>query len=187
MSLIIPHEQPASKRSSGPHPSRRQARQFALQLLFQFEFHHSFGEWVEEFWTLQTVTSETREFSDYLVQGVHTNKESLDYLISQYAVEWTLERMPVVDRNILRCALFELFWMNDIPAIVTVNEAVELAKRFADDETKRFVNAMLDHILQSEPRLQEKRTEIANQKHEKPSNSEHSASNVHEYVVYTHD
>ena len=172
MSLIIPHDKPTSIRSSGPHPSRRHARQFALQLLFQFEFHHNVGLWVEEFWALQTVTSDTRQFTDHLVQGVLSNQESLDQLISHYAVEWTLERMPVVDRNILRCALFELLWMNDVPAKVTVNEAVELAKRFADDETKRFVNAMLDHILQADPRLQKKRTEITNQKDGNPSDSD---------------
>jgi transcription antitermination protein NusB len=69
-----------------------------------------------------------------------------------------LKRMPVVDRNILRCSLYELLWEPDIPAMVTINEAVELAKRFADDEARRFVNGLLDHVLRDEPRLAAKRS-----------------------------
>ena len=71
-------------------------------------------------------------------------------------------RMPVVDRNILRAALYELLWMPEVPAKVTVNEAIELAKQFADDETKRFVNGVLDHIIETEPRLADKRGELSN-------------------------
>ncbi len=68
--------------------------------------------------------------------------------------------MPVVDRNILRCAIYELLWEPDIPAAVTINEAIELAKRFADDETQRFVNGILDHILRDDQRLTEKRNQM---------------------------
>ncbi len=68
--------------------------------------------------------------------------------------------MPVVDRNILRCATYELLWEPDIPAAVTINEAIELAKRFADDEAQRFVNGILDHILRQEDRLTEKRHQV---------------------------
>lgn len=143
------------------HSSRRHARQLALQILFQYEFHKNLEQWVEEFWAKQTVTPEVRSFSDDLVQGVITNQVEVDLLINRFAVEWRVERMPVVDRNILRLAIFELIWMPDVPAKVTVNEAIELAKRFADDETKGFINGILDHILQDEPRLQEKRAEVS--------------------------
>ena len=68
--------------------------------------------------------------------------------------------MPVVDRNILRCALFELLWLPDVPAKVVINEALELAKRFADEESKRFVNGMLDRIIQEDPRLETKRADM---------------------------
>ena len=65
--------------------------------------------------------------------------------------------MPVVDRNVLRCAIYELLWEPEIPAVVTINEAIELAKRFADDEAQRFINGILDHILREEEQLLEKR------------------------------
>ena len=80
-------------------------------------------------------------------------------MIGTFAVGWVLDRMPVVDRNILRVSIYELFWEAEIPAMVTINEAVELAKRFADDEARRFVNGLLDHILRVDARLSGKRTE----------------------------
>jgi N utilization substance protein B len=89
------------------------------------------------------------------------HRAELDNLIGTYASNWKVSRMPVVDRNILRAALCELLWVPDVPAKVTVNEAIELAKRFADDETKGFVNGVLDKILKEEPRLQDKRAEMA--------------------------
>jgi len=131
----------------------------ALQWLFQWEFQHAQGPWVEEFWSKQTLSPEAREFADSLIQGVLSRQQVFDELISEYAVHWKLHRMPIVDRNILRCALMELLYLDDVPAVVTVNEALELAKRFADDETKRFVNGILDKILQKDPRLQRKRAE----------------------------
>ncbi|MGH7262288.1 MAG: transcription antitermination factor NusB, partial [Nitrospiraceae bacterium] len=82
-------------------------------------------------------------------------------LIGKLATNWKVARMPIVDRNILRMGLYELLWLPDVPAKVTVNEAIELAKQFADDEAKRFVNGILDKVLKDDPRLQEKRAELA--------------------------
>jgi N utilization substance protein B len=87
--------------------------------------------------------------------------DEIDALIGKLAANWTIARMPIVDRNILRMGLYELLWLPDVPAKVTVNEAIELAKQFADDETKRFVNGILDKVLKDDPRLQEKRAELA--------------------------
>ena len=98
--------------------------------------------------------------SPEIVVGVLAHKRELDQLINQYAVEWTIDRMPVVDRNILRWAIFELLWIPEIPAKVTLNEAMELAKRFADDQARRFINGILDHLLRDELRLQSKRSEL---------------------------
>jgi N utilization substance protein B len=86
--------------------------------------------------------------------------DEIDALIGKLAVNWTIARMPIVDRNILRMGLYELLWLPDVPAKVTVNEAIELAKQFADDETKRFVNGILDKVLKDDPRLADKRAEL---------------------------
>lgn len=142
--------------------SRRQSRERALQVLFQWDIHGNTDHWLEDFWKQNDTASEVRQFADRLVDGVMTHHQELDRLIGAHATNWKVSRMPVVDRNILRAALYELLWMPEVPAKVTVNEAIELAKQFADDETKRFVNGVLDHIIETEPRLADKRGELSN-------------------------
>ncbi len=154
---------PSDTTSSGPsgqgmalHTSRRHARQLALQMLFQQEFQDSHASWEEQFWATQTATPEVKTFASSLHQGVLRHQSEIDSLIQSFSVDWAIDRMPVVDRNILRCAIYELLWEPDIPAMVTINEAVELAKRFADEETKGFVNGILDHIFRHDGRLADK-------------------------------
>lgn len=141
--------------------NRRQSRERALQVLFQWDIHGKVGAWLEDFWTQHPASEDVKSFADRLVDGVIAHKAELDKLIGAHATNWKVSRMPVVDRNILRAALYELLWMPDVPAKVTVNEAIELAKRFADDETKKFVNGILDQVLKSDPRLEDKRVEGA--------------------------
>jgi N utilization substance protein B len=159
MAVTIPHK-PTSVKTPKMISSRRHARQLALQRLFQWEFDQSQNQEIEEITAGRSTSPEVREFATQIVRGVLTHNRELDQLINQYAVEWTIDRMPVVDRNILRWAIFELLWIPEIPAKVTLNEAMELAKRFADDEARRFINGILDHLLQDEPRLQSKRSEL---------------------------
>lgn len=140
--------------------SRRQSRICALQLLFQWDIHGSTQHWLADFWTQHPAAPEVREFAERIVEGVMEHHEELNVLIGKLAANWTITRMPIVDRNILRMGLYELLWMPDVPAKVTVNEAIELAKQFADDETKRFVNGILDRVLKDDPRLDAKRAEL---------------------------
>jgi N utilization substance protein B len=157
MSMTIPSEVPQQKKTKGGS-SRRLARQLALQLLFQQEFQAKHEGWQEAFWEEhQSVSVNVRTFATSIVQGVNDHQSDIDHLIQRFAVDWSIPRMPVVDRNILRCAIYELVWEPDIPAAVTMNEAIELAKRFADDEAQRFVNGILDHIFREEERLTVKR------------------------------
>jgi N utilization substance protein B len=142
--------------------SRRQSRERALQILFQWDIHGNTEHWLDDFWERNPPTDEVREFAGRLVNGVMANHEELDRLIGAHATNWTVSRMPVVDRNILRAALYELLWMPEVPAKVTVNEAIELAKQFADDETKKFVNGVLDNIIGTDARLVEKRGDLSN-------------------------
>jgi N utilization substance protein B len=140
--------------------NRRQARELALQVLFQWDIHGKAGFWLEDFWERHAAAPEVRAFAERVVNGVVAERAELDTLLDAYAANWKVSRMPIVDRNILRAAVYELIWMPDVPAKVTVNEAIELAKRFADDETKRFVNGVLDQILKKDGRLDAKRAEF---------------------------
>ncbi|UCH91967.1 MAG: transcription antitermination factor NusB [Nitrospirota bacterium] len=157
--MTIPSDVPQTSLTKGGS-SRRLARQLALQLLFQQEFQTKQAVWEEKFWDKQSASATVRAFATSLLQGVKDHQSDIDYLIQKFAVDWSIKRMPVVDRNILRCAIYELLWEPDIPAAVTMNEAIELAKRFADDEAQRFVNGILDHILRDDQRLTEKRNQI---------------------------
>ena len=141
--------------------SRRHARERAIQVLFQWDIHGAPRYWLEDFWTQHPSPTEERQFAERIVEGVLAHHKELDQLIGALATNWKVSRMPIVDRSILRAALYELLWMPDVPAKVTVNEAIELAKEFADDETKRFVNGILDQVLKDDPRLDAKRAELA--------------------------
>jgi N utilization substance protein B len=149
----------SSQKGTAP-PTRHASRELSLQILFQWDFHGQSDARLEEYWSNQHAESEGREFAEVLVSGVLNHVSELDALISNYAIGWTIKRMPVVDRNILRQSLFELLFIPDIPAKVTLNEALQLAKTFADEETKRFINGLLDQIFKKEARLAVKRQEL---------------------------
>lgn len=141
--------------------SRHQARERALQILFQYDIHGKPGLWLDEFWKPLQVDEDTKGFTEQIVAGVIQRKVEIDAVLAKYATNWKVSRMPIVDRNILRAGLYEFFWMDDVPAKVTLDEAVELAKSFGDEEASKFVNGVLDKVLATEPRLEAKRKEIA--------------------------
>ena len=139
--------------------SRHQARERALQILFQYDIHGKPGFWLDEFWKPLKDSQESRMFAERLVAGVLDKKKELDALIGKQATNWKVSRMQIVDRNILRIGTYELLWLDEVPAKVTMNEAIELAKDFGDDEAAKFVNGVLDKVLTTEPRLEAKRKE----------------------------
>ncbi len=141
--------------------SRHQARERALQILFQYDIHGRPGLWLDVFWKENEATDVAKAFAERLVAGVVEKKKELDSLIGKYATNWKIGRMPIVDRNILRAGVYELLWMDDVPAKVTVNEAIELAKSFGDDEASKFVNGILDQVLNKELTLAGKRREAS--------------------------
>ena len=101
---------------------------------------------IDEFWQYHHVTPEVRAFADHLVRGTLEHAQEIDRLIAACANNWDIARMAVVDRNILRMGVYELLHADDAPPKVCLNEAVELAKRFGDEESSRFVNGILDTI-----------------------------------------
>ncbi len=137
--------------------SRRRAREYALQALFQCDLAEiAVPEGVQLFWSAQVeddgtlvdrpVEGDEVEFTERLLNGVSENHAELEQRIEAVSTNWRVARMPCVDRNILRLAAFELLFCTDIPANVTINEAIELAKRFGGAESSGFVNGILDRI-----------------------------------------
>lgn len=93
-------------------------------------------------------SDEAVAYARQLIEGVQEHHADIDALIAKYADRWAIERMPVVDRTVLRIALFELLWGNDVPVAVAINEAVELAKQLSTDDSGRFVNGLLGRIAE---------------------------------------
>jgi len=129
---------------------RTLAREFSLQILYQIDIcHEACEEVLKNFWQAKAeeeIEEEVKLFSADLVKGTVDNLAAIDEKITQFATNWQLERMAFVDRNILRLGVFELVFRPDIPPKVTINEAVELAKKFSGKEAGKFVNGILDKI-----------------------------------------
>jgi N utilization substance protein B len=128
---------------------RREARELALQMLYALDANPSTG--LRE--TLQTfreeqdeVVSRVREFAEGLVRGVLDRREVIDESIKARSKNWSLTRMPRVDLNVMRLATYELMFRADIPKKVSINEAIEIARKYGDKESPSFVNGILDEI-----------------------------------------
>jgi N utilization substance protein B len=140
--------------------SRRKSREFALQALYQWDItRRDIQQVIAQSGEHFFLEKGEDEFSERIIRGVVGHLQELDQLIEGYSENWRLDRMPVIDRNILRMAAFELLYCEEIPPKVTLNEAVELGKQFGTDDSGSFINGILDRIqnevvrkpLQSEP------------------------------------
>jgi len=131
-----------------PPGKRRHARELAVQFLYQRDLSADDpGEALWYFWqTQEEVPAATKQFAEELVRGVVANQAVVDEKISRYTEHWELSRIATVDRNILRLAIFEMLYRDDIPPVVSINEAVEIAKKFSTRESGAFVNGILDKI-----------------------------------------
>jgi N utilization substance protein B len=149
--------------------TRREARERAMQFLFQYDLNPAadLDEALERFWTgLRTGEPETaapgapaappgpptaaeaavRLFAEPLIRGTLEHREELDRIIQKHAKNWSLHRMAVVDRNLLRLAAYEMLYRPDIPPVVSINEAVDIAKKYSTDDSGKFVNGILDSL-----------------------------------------
>ena len=124
-------------------PTRREARERALGLAYEAEIRDV---------SLATIISEQPvrpdDYACLLVEGVAEHGDEIDALLSKYSEHWALERMPVVDRTLLRLSTFELGWVPDVPAAAVITEAVELAKQYSTKDSGRFVNGLLGRIAE---------------------------------------
>ncbi len=152
--------------------TRREARERAVQFLFQHDLNPAddLDEALEHFWQAQQVQSWTEKerraalesgaelppptsqqaavqlFADPLIRGVVEHRPKIDEAIRQHVKNWELRRIAAVDRNVLRLAIFEMWFREDIPPVVSINEAVDIAKKFSTEESGKFVNGILDRI-----------------------------------------
>lgn len=131
---------------------RSHAREICLKVLYQMDITlENYRACLENYWLREeeafSLSDESiKDFVRELVEGVAEHRKEIDAKISQYATNWEIERMAVIDRNILRLACFELIFRQDIPPKVSINEAIELAKKYSEPQSSRFVNGILDKI-----------------------------------------
>ncbi|MDP2913485.1 MAG: transcription antitermination factor NusB [Candidatus Omnitrophota bacterium] len=135
---------------------RTRARESALKILYAVEITGDDPkECADVFWdNSEDSDAQVMQFANALVMGVAANKDAIDDMISKYAANWQLKRMAIIDKNILREAVYELLYTNDIPPKVAINEAIDIAKKYGDIDSGKFVNGILDKISKTE----EKRT-----------------------------
>ncbi|WP_026906650.1 transcription antitermination factor NusB [Paucisalibacillus globulus] len=123
---------------------RHEAREKAFQILFQLDLlEEDMGQ------TIQDRLTEVKqdEFLHQIVNGVVKEKETIDQTISANLENWSLQRLPAVEKTILRIAAFEILYVTDIPENVSINEAIELAKRYGDEKSGKFVNGVLSKLI----------------------------------------
>ncbi|MFY9985964.1 MAG: transcription antitermination factor NusB [Chthoniobacterales bacterium] len=128
---------------------RREGREAAVQLLFHWDLNAQ--QPLEEadldgFWQLRTANQATKEFATRVASGVIAEQGIIDEKITRYTANYELKRISAVDRNILRVAIYEMLFCNDVPPIVAINEAIEIAKKFGTEESGKFVNGVLDRV-----------------------------------------
>lgn len=130
--------------------SRRKAREFSLQMLYMLDIvkEKDFRSCLETYWDHFGQSKDSRPFANQLTQGVIKHLQEIDQAISGCSYNWKLNRMSYVDRNILRLAVFELLFCPDIPPKVSINEAIEISKRYGDKDSGAFINGILDQIFQ---------------------------------------
>jgi len=124
---------------------RRRAREYALQALFQFEFTGREPD-LAAFWKDKGEERDVVEFANSIVRGTIRSLPEIDAVIAETAENWMMERMAAVDRNILRAAVFELLYCPQVPPVVAINEAIEIAKKYSTAQAAAFINGILDKI-----------------------------------------
>lgn len=128
---------------------RRKGRELSIQILYEMEMKEASPKAVFDlFWKHEEISEEVRQFTVELVEGVYRNRREIDQVIEKHSLHWKLPRMAVVDRNILRLGVYELLYLHDIPTSVTLNEAIEIAKKFGTEDSGAFINGILDNIAE---------------------------------------
>ncbi len=127
--------------------ARSKARKAALDLLYEGDIRKTSAINIlnQRSGDLEFVI---RDFTKELVQGVDENRRKIDELITTYSQGWDMDRMPVIDRNILRLAIYEILWSKDVPSAVAIDEAIELAQTLSTDDSSKYINGVLSKIIE---------------------------------------
>lgn len=135
----------AEQRQNG----RRQTREWVMQFLFQLDFNpEPIDIALQDFWEDKNPAERELRYAEEIIKGVVQHKDELDAKLSEYAKKWDSDRMGAVDRTVMRVALYEMLYREDVPPVVSINEAVHFAKDFSSFQSGRFVNGVLDRIRQ---------------------------------------
>jgi N utilization substance protein B len=127
--------------------SRRKGRSVAVQILYQLELNsQELEQNLPVFWEHHVHSDDIKAFAERIARGVWQNRESIDAVIVDTARNWSLNRIAPIDRNILRAAIYEIQYCEDIPYKVTLNEAIELGKKYGCDKSGAFINGVLDSV-----------------------------------------
>ncbi len=126
---------------------RRKAREETLRILFRLEFEDTqLEKTLIQYWENRKASEEIKEYSTWLVKGIISHQDKIDNIIQQVSEHWRISRMALIDRNILRMAVFELLNEENIAPAIVINEAIEIAKKYSGDKAATFVNGILDAI-----------------------------------------
>jgi len=126
---------------------RHKAREYALQGLYMFDVGKAALDEIKKFdWLDDPMEDEAKDFTFTLIDGTVANLDKIDEVIREYSRNWTPERLTVIDRSILRLAIFEMLFIKDIPAVVTIDESIELGKTFGGENSGQFINGILDSV-----------------------------------------
>ena len=141
--------------------TRNKARRRAVEILYEADLRSVspatvLADRIARVQQLTPQDSDPRigEYAIELVEGVDKHQERIDSLLETYSVGWTLDRMPAVDRNVLRMGVYELLWQEEVPDVVAIDEAVGLAQQLSTDDSPQFVNGLLNRIMELKPSLQ---------------------------------
>ncbi len=127
--------------------NRRAAREYALQMLYQWDLRRdNLDTSIATFWEVTSAEDDVRTFADRLVYGTVEHLQDIDPLIERHAKNWRMKRMETLDRNLLRMAAQELLHERETPALVVIDEAIEIARRFSTRGSPQFINGLLDSI-----------------------------------------
>lgn len=127
---------------------RRLSRELVIQFLYLIEMNEGkIPDQLKLFWENHSAAEDVQSFSEDILQDVFDHKEAIDARLEKYSDNWTLSRMAVIDRNLLRMAASEILYSKTVPPKVAIDEAVEIAKRFGSEDSPNFINGILDRIL----------------------------------------